>query len=245
MNRRGFLALAATAFLPGWAAAQDPLEVARFSALQAGAPLPEWLQPYEFPNQPRHTQFALVEDEGRTVLRARADASTSGLIRSLQVDPGRHPMLTWRWKVTSLPTRSDLARKDGDDFAARLYVVFDLDPATLSLGERMKLALARAVWGERVPLAALCYVWDARAPVETFAPNAYTDRVRMVVVDSGRAALGRWVDRQRDVAADFRRAFGIGAPLVNAVIVSADTDNTGETAESYFGDIEFRSRPPS
>jgi DUF3047 family protein len=244
MKRRDFLALAA-ALLPCSAPAQGPVEVMRFSSLQPGASLPDWVEPYVFPNQPRHTQFALVEDEGRTVLRARAEASTSGLIRSVRVDPRRHPLLAWRWKVTSLPARSDLARKDGDDFAARLYVVFDLDPATLSLGERMKLALARAVWGERVPLAALCYVWDTHAPAETFAPNAYTDRVRMVVVDSGRAALGRWVERQRDVAADFRRAFGIGAPLVSAVIVSADTDNTGETAESYFGDIEFRSRPSS
>jgi hypothetical protein len=62
------------------------------------------------------------------------------------------------------------------------------------------------------------------------------------VADSGPALLGRWVERMRDVAADYRRAFGLEAPAVNGVVVSADTDNTGETAESWFGDIEFRSR---
>lgn len=37
MNRRGFLAVAATAFLAGVADAQDAVEAMRFSALQPGA----------------------------------------------------------------------------------------------------------------------------------------------------------------------------------------------------------------
>lgn len=245
MNRRRFLVAAAAVFLPGAAAAQNVLEAMRFTALQAGAPLPEWLQAYVFPNQPRHTQFALVEDEGRVVLRVRADASASGLSRSMRVDPHRYPLLAWRWKVINLPAKGDLATKAGDDFAARIYLTFDLDPATLSLADRFKLSLARTIWGEQLPAAALCYVWDARAPVDTIVPNAYTDRVRMVVADSGGAELGRWVARERNIVADFQRAFGIEPPPITAVIVSADTDNTGESVESYFGDIEFRARPTS
>jgi hypothetical protein len=241
-SRRDFLALAGALLLPRRALAAEAIDAMRFSALRAGEPLPDWLRPYAFENRPRHTEFALVEDAGRTVLRARANASTSGLIRELRVDPRTHPLLAWRWKVTHLLARSDLATKDGDDFPARLYVTFDLDPATLPVGTRLKLALARAIWGEQVPLAALCYVWDTRAPRDTIAPNAYTDRVQMVVADSGPGLAGRWVERVRDVGADYRRAFGSDAPPVNGVVVSADTDNTGESAESYFGDIEFRAR---
>lgn len=244
MRRREFLALAA-ALLPCNAMPQAAAEGLRFSSLQPGAPLPAWLEPYVFPNQPKHTQFALVEDEGRTVLAARANASSSGLLRRLRVDPRRFPLLAWRWKVMNLPQKSDLATRAGDDFAARIYLTFDLDPAALSLADRMKLALARTVWGAQLPAAALCYVWDARAPIGTIVPNAYTDRVQMVVAGSGRAGLGRWVAQARDFAADFRQAFGIEAPAVNSVIVSADTDNTGERTESYFGDLEFRPRPPS
>jgi hypothetical protein len=245
MKRREFLVAAATAVLPLSAAAQSAMDAMRFSALSAGAPLPEWLEPYTFSNRPRQTQFALVEDEGRTVLRARAVASTSGLIRRVRVDPRVHPILSWRWKVINLPAKGDLATKDGDDFSARIYLTFDLDPATLPLGDRLKLSLARTIWGHQLPAAALCYVWDGRAPVDTIAPNAYTDRVRMVVADSGGAELGRWVARERDIAADFRRAFGIEPPPIAGVIVSADTDNTGESVESYFGDIEFRARRTS
>ncbi|MEW6687890.1 MAG: DUF3047 domain-containing protein [Pseudomonadota bacterium] len=244
-SRRRFLAFCLGCFLWRRAEAQAAVQAMPFSSLKPGAPLPEWLEPYAFPSQPRHTEYAPVEDEGRTVLRARANASTSGMVRALRVDPRAHPLLAWRWKVMRLVAKSDMASKAGDDFPARLYVTFDLDPATLDLGTRMKLAFARAVWGGRVPLAALCYVWDARLPVDTMAPNAYTDRVRMVVAESGAARLGRWVTLERDVAADYRRAFGAEPPIVNGVIVAADTDNTGETAESYFGDIEFRPRRTS
>jgi hypothetical protein len=240
IGRRGFLALAGALFLPRAGRAAEAIEAMRFSALRPGDALPGWLKPFAFEGRPRLTEYSLVEDGGRTVLRARADASTSSLIRELRVDPRSHPLLAWRWRVTKLLARSDIGTKEGDDFPARIYVTFDLDIATLPLGERVKLRLARAIWGAQVPLAALCYVWDARAPQDTIVPNAYTDRVQMVVVDSGPARLGRWVERARDVAADYRRAFGGEAPPVNGVVVSVDTDNTGETAQTYFGDIEFR-----
>jgi hypothetical protein len=231
--------------VPRRAPGAEAIAAMRFSELRAGDPLPGWIKPYAFANRPRLTEYALVQDAGRTVMRARANASTAGLIRELRVDPRTHPILAWRWKVMNLLKKSDLATRDGDDFPARLYVTFDLDPATLPFGERVTLALARAIWGEQVPLAALCYVWDTRAPQGRIAPNAYTDRVQMVVADSGPALVGRWVERERNVADDFRRAFGTEAPSVNGVVVSADTDNTGESAESYFGDIEFRALRPS
>lgn len=217
ISRRSFLALGAAALLPGAARAQGTAALL-FSSLAPGAPLPGWLEPVTFGGNAKPNAFALVADEGRTVLRVRSDASASGLARKLRVDPATHPLLAWRWKASRLVAKGRLEAKEGDDFALRPYVTFDLDPATLSFGDRMKLSLA------------------------TIAPNAYTDRVRMVVVDSGPAQLGRWVARERDVAADFRAAFGQPAPAVISVIVSADTDNTGESAESWFGDVAFSAR---
>ncbi len=244
-SRRAILGLAAATLVPHLARAQATIEAMRFSSLSPGGPLPPSLQPFAFESRPRRTEYALVEDEGRTVLRARADASTSGIMRELRVDPRTHPMLVWRWKVTRLLVKSDLATRDGDDFPARLYVTFDLEPSALPTGERLQIEVARMLYGPRLPVAALCYVWDANAPAETFAPNAYTDRVRMVVVESGAVNVGRWVRYERNVADDFRRAFGIEPPAISAVIVSTDTDNTGERAESYYGDVEFRPRRPS
>jgi hypothetical protein len=225
------------------AVALDPVPALRFSGLRADAPLPADYRTYAFAGQQRHTQYQLVAEEGGTVLRARAHASTAGIVRDVRVDPAAHPLLGWRWKVTRLPRKADLRSKAGDDYGARLYVVFDLRLARLPFGERLGVTLARVIYGADVPAAALCYVWATRAPVGTIAPNAYTGRVQMVVVESGEANLGRWVAHERDVAADYRRAFGDPPPAVKGVIVSTDTDNTGETAEAFYGDVAFRARP--
>lgn len=247
MRRRRFLAAAAAlGLLPGAPLrAAAPVPAMRFSTLAPGAPLPPEFRAYAFAGQARRTEYALVEDEGQTVLRARADASTAGIIRDLTVDPATHPVLAWRWKATRLVEKGDLRSKAGDDYAARLYVTFDLRLAELPFGERFGVTLARIIYGDDVPSAALCYVWDARAPVGTLAPNAYTGRVQMIVVESGAAPLGRWRAYERDVAADYRRAFGSAPPAVSGVVLSTDTDNTGERAETYYGDVAFRARPTS
>jgi Protein of unknown function (DUF3047) len=243
ISRRGFLAAGAATLLPQRASArEDGIPALRFAGLAPGAPLPDWLEPVDFGARVKPTEFALVPDDGRTVLRALARASASGLARSLRVNPAEHPVLAWRWKAANLVARGGLGTREGDDFALRLYVTFDLDPAALPLGDRMRLSVARALWGDRLPTAALCYVWDPRAAPGTIVPNAYTDRVRMVVADSGPAQLGRWVAHERDVTEDYRRAFGMAAPQVTSVIASADTDNTGETVESWFGDAAFLPR---
>lgn len=256
-RRRGLLRAAGALPLLGAvpAPAQPPaqaraIEVMRFSALRAGGTLPGTLKPWAFGDRPRHTRYTLVEDEGSVVLRAQAAASTSGLVRALHVDLRTHSVLAWRWKARNLVMHGDIASKAGDDFALRVYVTFDLDTATLSAGERLALSFARLVYGSDVPAAALCYVWDARAPLGSVVPNAYTDRVRMIVAGSGTRDVGRWAGVERDVRADYLRAFGppgagaAGAlPAVNGVVVSTDTDNTGESVEAYYGDIEFRAPP--
>jgi hypothetical protein len=244
VNRRRFLA-AGLALLPLGAAAQEPLAAMRFSALRPGAALPPEYQAFVFRGKKRPTEYALAVEEGRTVLHARADASASGVARRLHADPRALPLLAWSWKVSRLIDKSDVSRRSGDDFPARLYVNFDLDAAALTFVERAELRLARLLYGKDVPAAVLCYVWDARLPVDSIAPSPYTKRVRVVVAESGPARLGRWLAYERDVAQDYRRAFGAEPPAVSGVVLMTDADNTGEAAEAWYGDIAFRARPRS
>jgi hypothetical protein len=221
------------------AAQPSRLDAMRFSALQAGSALPEDFKPWRFDDRPRATRYSLVMDKGVVVLKADAQASTSGIVRELKVDPRAWPVLSWRWKVMNLIEKANIATREGDDFPARVYVTFDLDPAALTAGERMKLSLARMIYGERVPAAALCYVWDGKAPRETLVANAYTERVRMIVAESGPARVGQWVSSRRNVRDDYRRAFGSEPAGITGVIVSTDTDNTAESAVAFYGDLWF------
>jgi hypothetical protein len=187
----------------------------------------------------RAPEVALVEDAGTTVLRIHSADAAGSVAHRLRADARSTPVLAWRWKVDRVIEGADLKRKEGDDYAARVYVSFDVPESSLSLGDVVRIRLAKLIYGADLPTAALCYVWDNRHPAGTSVWNAYSSRVRMVVVRSGAADAGRWFAETRDVAADFRAAFGEAAPDITGVAVSADTDQTHERATAWFGDLRL------
>jgi len=211
---------------------------------QALGNLPGGWKPLTFENIPRHTQYSIVHDESETAVRARAEAAASGLIRDIRIDPRAYPVITWRWKVANLIEHADVTRKDGDDYPARIYVIFRDDNEELGFWEKTKSFFFRLAHGVDPPTGALNYVWDTRAPVGTSLPNAYTARVHMIVVASGAANLNRWMTIERDMVADFRAAFGRDPPPIVGVAIMTDTDNTGESATAWYGDIVFKRGAP-
>ena len=225
------------------AADAEHIDVGHFSRNAPGDALPAGWQPYRLGRGQRETQYRLTGLDGRTVLEARAESSVSALAHPLRADPQRTPWLSFRWRTERLIDKSDVRSKAGDDYPARVYVIFDYDLARLPFGERMKLRMARSIWGDQVPAAAICYIWEARQPIGYAQWSAYTNRLRMIVVESGSARLNQWIDIERNVAEDFRAAFGEEAPPISAIVVAADSDNTGETAHTWFGDISLRSTP--
>ncbi len=229
------LALAAAA--PALAAV--PL-LAPFSTAAPGPRLPPGWRAFDVPGVPAPRR-ELVRDGDATVLRVRSTAAAGAAAYALHVDGARLGSLAWRWKIDHVVAGADLARRAGDDFAARVYVFFEIPPSRLPFAERMKLAIARLVHGDSVPSAAICYVWDNRHPVGTSAWNPYAGSVRTVVLESGNARAGRWVAERRDLAADFRDAFGPRTPPAPLTGIAAgnDTDQTGQTATAWFGDFRL------
>ena len=222
----------------------DRLDVGPFSRAAPGGPLPEGWGPLTFPRIARHTRYALVRDPDRgTVVEAVAEASASGLVRKLDAEPNAWPVLSWSWKIERPVAKGDVTRRSGDDYAARVYVTFRVPPERLSPFERMRRTAVAATFGDDAPDAGLVYIWDARSPVGTIVPNAYTDRVRMIVVESGSERAGRWLAYERDLAADYRAAFGGDAPSLSGVAIMTDTDNTGESLRAWYGDIALARAP--
>ncbi|KNZ32547.1 MAG: hypothetical protein AD742_11760 [Methylibium sp. NZG] len=177
------------------------------------------------------TQFAVVDIDGRRALRIEADKSYGNLVHPLNAQTlPAGPRLSWQWRLDRPLPAADLRRKDGDDVAAKVCVFFDLPLAQIPFGERQLLRLARATTPEPLPGATVCYVWDTLLPAGTTLPNAYTARVRYLVLQSGEAAAGMWQQERRDIAADFVRLFRTEAtqvPPIIGVAVGADADNTG------------------
>jgi hypothetical protein len=186
----------------------------------------------------RPNVFRRVDWDGAAAVEVTSDNAMSLLARPLSVDLAATPVLCWRWRVDAPLKSADMTRRAGDDYAARLYVSLSIPESEQGLALRAQLRLARAIWGPEVPDAAINYVWDNRQPLGTERPNAYTDRTVMVVQRTGAADAGRWVQERRDVRADAARLFGSTATPVQ-LAVTADTDNTGESARAGFADLHF------
>lgn len=215
--------------------------VPAFSTMPLGSNILHW-QPLKPAPKALDTLYTLIRDDGTTVLMAEANRSMSGLLYPIRINVKQTPLLQWRWKISNVLADADMTKKSGDDYAARIYVLFDYPVEKLPFGTRAKLKLAESVYGQKVPTAALNYVWDNRMAPGTIRPNAYTDRARMIVLQSGNDKAGRWITETRDLAADFRSAFGEEPPDVIAVALATDTDNTGEKVTAWYGDIQFSPR---
>ncbi len=228
------------------ARAAEPLRLGDFTPpADPAAPPPGW-EALTFPRVPRHTRYTVVRDGPGFVLRAESDASASGLYRPLDLDPRVHRVLSWRWKVEGVLARSDPRRKEGDDYAARVYVAFRYDPAGAGAWERARYGAFRLLYGRYPPGLALNYVWESRLPVGTVLDNAYSPRAKVVVVESGAALAGTWVRETRDIYADYRRVVGGGGepPRIEGIALMTDTDDTGERAVAYYDAITLGPGPP-
>lgn len=247
MSRHWFLLPLAAAVLAGCATPRPETrdivsaeEVQRFSAQPPGEALPQGWQPWILSSFKRPTEYRLVQRSGRTVVRADALASASGLVHPLRLNPVKYPLLQWQWKVDALVDKADNAQKHLEDAPARLVVSFDGDLEKLPLQDRMFFDNVRLLTGRQMPYATLMYIWGNRAPRETVIHNRHSSRVRMIVVESGSERLGDWQQVTRNVLEDYRRAFGEEPGRITAVGIMTDTDNTGSTAHAYYGDIGFR-----
>ena len=175
----------------------------------------------------RPTLYAVANENGRPVLRAQSAAANSGLVRRLPPNLGTSARLSWRWKIRRpLSGRQAERTRAGDDYAARVFVVFE--SSWLPLRTR-----------------AINYVWSAAEPEGEFYASPYTSNVAMVVVRSGAAAAGQWTSEVRDLAADYRKFFGTEPTRLSAVAVLVDTDNTGETTEAWFDDLALEINQPA
>ena len=164
------------------------------------------------------TEYRIVEEEGQKVLFARSENAASGLVFETDYDPQQFPILSWRWKVSDTIRKGDSRSKSGDDYAARVYVVFPhwFFPKTKTLN----------------------YIWANQLPKNSSQLSVYTSNDMMIAVESGSAKAGEWVTVQRNLLDDYRQAFGEEPTKVGAIAIMTDTDNTGETAEAWYGDIK-------
>lgn len=167
-----------------------------------------------------HTNYAFIQEDDALVLKAHCKGTASAFYRRMEVDLTKTPILRWSWKVDNIHAGLDDVSKAGDDYAARVYVVYK----------------GKMPWD----ISALDYVWANVKTVGSSWPNAFTKRAVMIAQESGAPEhKDIWIDESRDVSQDFKRYFGMDVAWIDGVAVMTDCDNGGGTATSYYRNIRF------
>jgi len=187
----------------------------------------------------RDTVYTLVQEEGRTVLHGAADRSASAYVAFLKPKAAVPAALSWRWKTDALVPGADNRDKTREDAPLRVIVAFDGDNSTLPEVEQKRFKRAKNLSGRDLPYAMLMYIWSDQVAVESLIPSAHTSQLKMLVVASGASGLGQWQSVRRNLAQDYRRAYGAEPGRVLGVAVMTDTDNTGAKAVGQYADIRF------
>ncbi|MBT8524562.1 DUF3047 domain-containing protein [Polynucleobacter paneuropaeus] len=211
----------------------------KFSNQNSGATMPTGWTFYRIAPFKKNTVYHLEKYQGRTILSASSKTAASGLAIKLVPRSAQNLWLRWEWKATGMIPAADNADQQNDDAPLRIMVAFDGNKSKLSLKEKMNFELANLISGQEMPYATLMYIWSGKTPVDTTLDNPRTTRVKMIVVDSGQEHIGEWRLHERDLSADYQKAYGEAAGKVIGIALLTDTDNTQSETRAYYGDIEL------
>lgn len=190
------------------------------------------------------TEFRHARIDGREAMAVTAASSASMLRTTLRIEPADLGNVRFSWKVPELIAQADMALREADDSPVRVILAFEGDRSRFSTRDAMLSELSHALTGEPMPYATLMYVWCNKRKPGTVIANPRTDRIRKLVVESGSGQLNRWLEYERDIRADYERAFGEPPGALVGMAIMTDTDNTRSTAKAWYGPVRLARQNP-
>ncbi len=155
----------------------------------------------------------------RRTLEVATDASAGMLWRPVDGPLGQARIAKWRWMVAESVPATDLTRRGADDRVLGVYFVF----GTAADSKKSPLALLGSS-----SVTALVYVFGGNRPRGSVLSSPHMGaRGKFLILRPADAEKGVWFDEKVDLAKDFARTFGIPPPLLLAIAISSDSDDTG------------------
>jgi hypothetical protein len=218
--------------------AGSPWAVLSAGARPGDAPAQPWAH-YALPGKAQ-TQFRYARKEGRDALAVLATSSASMMRQKVAVPPSQLGSVHFSWLVPELIADADIALRDADDAPVRVILAFDGDRSKFSPRDAMMSELARALTGEEMPYATRVYSWCNKREPGTVIRSPRTERVRTLVVESGPRRLNRWLEYDRDIRADYEKAFGEAPGALVGIALMTDSDNTQSTTRAWYGPVRLQ-----
>ncbi|MDH4264283.1 MAG: DUF3047 domain-containing protein [Deltaproteobacteria bacterium] len=172
-----------------------------------------------------NSKITLEQEKERHFLRLHSAGDTFGLKKELSFDIRKYPYLSWRWRATKLPQGGDIRKRETDDQAGQIYVVFPKLPTMINS-------------------RSMGYIWDTQAPVGLSGTSTAYSKMKYVVLQSGPAKLDQWICETRNVYEDYQKLFQEEPPLVGTVLVYINSQHTKSSAACDYADLFFSASPP-
>ena len=217
-----------------WAVASQVANINPPSAITRVAPS-SWSH-FKLPGKRMNT-FTPVRMDDRDAMWAQSNGSASMLRQKVRISPDDLGDVKFSWKVPALIAQADMALRQSDDSPVRIVLAFEGDRSRFSNKNAMLSELSHTLTGEPLPFATLMYVWCNTRPPGTVIFSPRTDRIRKIVVESGAKNLNQWLDYERNIRADFEKAFGEPPGALIGIGIMTDTDNTHSMAKAWYGKV--------
>jgi hypothetical protein len=181
--------------------------------------------------------YSYVRHDGRDAVLAKVDSSGSILRHRHRIEPEQLGLVRFSWNVPNAGAGANLKLPQLEDVPVRVVLAFEGDRSRLSMKNSLLSELSRLLTGEEMPFATLVYSWSRVSQPGEVLVNERTDRIRKIVVDSGDHGYNEWLSYERDIRADYRRAFGEdpGALLSFAVFTEGEK-NEGQL-QAFYGPL--------
>jgi len=195
--------------------------------------LKNW-EPLTFEKIKEHSTYEVQN----SALVAQSQNSASGIKFKKTYDIYKYPVLSFKWKINNVYKKGDATTKQGDDYPIRIYVMFEYNPDKASFFEAIKYDIAKSIYGQYPPHSTVNYIWSNKIQKENIITSAYTDRSKMIILNSGEKNINTWQEHTVNVLEDYKKAFGDNPPSRVTLAIMSDSDNTGESSLSYIDFIE-------
>jgi hypothetical protein len=163
-----------------------------------------------------------VEQSGdQAYVRFISNNSSFGLRKEMNFSIKEYPYLNWKWKATRLPEKGDFLKKETDDQAAQMYVIFPRFPAKLNT-------------------EIVGYLWESNPKNKgREGESPAWSKSKVIVLQAGPEKLNQWVQEKRNVYEDYKKLFKKEPPKAGGISIYINTQHTQGKAESFFSQIYF------
>ncbi len=199
-----------------------------------------WTLRHRFFGPTQNAQAYWVVDSGRPAVKLHSKGALTFLEKQVNIDLREYPIVSWSWKVENVLVEVDESTVAGDDHPIRLFFVFEPDATEQSFWFRLKrfLYLDR-LHGHAMGGRFTEYLWSSHLPAGEVLSDPGKPWQKLMVVESGREKLGKWLSYDRNLYRDFKALYGEEPRRLIFIGILNDTDATGQEAVSYISGLRF------